>query len=310
MAYPPLTAGKPYPDEHFESQNSKQDQDEKERLVFDKISIVFEVPVFMTENTYSKIFYEKLHLILSGCEKEYKPNDNFEYNVKYGEIFVSWGRGVADSKGSMLRLEFNPDKVNKKSLQPILQLVGIRKLKESRITRLDVAIDYRAVIDPLMFYDKNKRKHSVYWGKSNGAESVYLGSKKSDILIRIYNKSLQQKECFDIDPSGSWWRVEAQIQKGYDYLSYFENPFKEMLYIEHLELKKKSNELFQRLAEYYVKREGIQSLLTMVPVGSRTRIKNLFVESKNLRKPKEVFEEMFYVLWCEYKHELENMCGV
>ncbi|MEI7504257.1 MAG: hypothetical protein WCJ61_13335, partial [Paludibacter sp.] len=98
-------------------------------------------------------------------------------------------------------------------------------------------------------------------------------------------------------------------QCGYDYLSYFENPFKEMFYVEHLQLRKKSNRVLELLAEYYVKREGIQSLLAIVPAGSRARVNGWFVPAPKLRKPKEVFEEMFYVVWCNYKIELEKLCN-
>lgn len=310
-ADPYLTAGQPYQQEREQPQigfEGSEENKNEERLVLDKISLVFDIPVLMTGNIYSKHFYDRFYNILTGCEKEYKPNDNFEYNVQYAGIFVSWGRGRDDSKGTKMRLEFNPDKFEKEKLKPILQLIGAKRLKESRVTRLDVAIDYGADLDPLMFTDSSKRKHSVYWGKSTGAESVYLGSKKSDVLVRVYNKNLQQKECFDIATVESWWRVEAQIQIGYDFCSYIENPFKEMMYVKHMFLKGKRKKLIQLLAEYYVKREGIEALLSIAPAGSRNRIRGWFVEAKELRKPKEVFQQLFYVYWCMFKLELEKLC--
>ncbi len=279
-------------------------------LTIDKLALVFNVPSTRENDLKSLSFYKILHSILDNCEKTYNETKIFEYNVKYKDCLVSWGRGIeSDSK---LRIEFNPSKLKLNEICVLLQLIGKQRLIACNVSRIDVAIDYGRELNPLCFQDKHIRKHSVYWGKDTGAQSVYLGSPKSDKFTRIYNKALEQKESFDITIGGSWWRIEAEIKKGFFWLSTWNydpdsNPFRHMAYTEKFYFAKKNT--FTKLAEYFIEREGIQAFFAICDKKTRYRLQKKIIEVRDFKQPKDVFQEEFAGKWQTFKFEMESIAG-
>lgn len=286
-------------------------------LTIDKLSLVFDVPSLHKEDYFSKSFYKILFYLLADSERELNETKIFEYNVIYNGVYVSWGRGIeSDSK---LRIEFNPSKLKLAEISLLLQLIGLRRLQSSNISRIDVAIDYGRKLNPLAFFDKFIRKHSVYWGKDSGAQSVYLGSKKSDKFIRIYDKRLEQKESFNVDVDGSWWRVEAEIRSGFYWLSswYYDpksNPFKNLSYVEKFYFK--NDNYISRLAENFILHNGIQAFIAICDKQDRQRVKKRIEELRtnivpveNFEQPCEVFQKQFVIVWGLFKNEIESIAN-
>ena len=277
-------------------------------LTIDKLSLVFEIPSLHKNDLYSKNFYKILYSLLDGCQKEFSETKIFEFNVKYNNCFVSWGRGIeSDSK---LRIEFNPSSLKLNEICLLLQMLGKRRLISCNVSRIDVAIDYGREVNPLAFCDKYVRKHSVYWGKDTGAQSVYLGSKKSDKFTRIYDKSLEQKESFDIKIGGSWWRVESEIRTGFYWLSswYYDdknNPFRNLSYNEKFYFAKKNT--FTKLAEYFILHEGIQAFFSICDKQTRYRMQKKLIEVELFHQPRDVFKKYFTVQWGLFKNEMERI---
>lgn len=127
-----------------------------------------------------------------------------------------------------MRIEFNPNQLdNFKSLM-VQKLVGL--MSDIHITRRDVAIDILSDTINLGDYyivDKKTRKGSEFRDRSNRLETKQYGSRQSDVVLRIYNKWVEQgiKEK-ERDPK-YWWRVEAQMRGDYA-MNVFYNPFDEV----------------------------------------------------------------------------------
>lgn len=82
------------------------------------------------------------------------------------------------------------------------------------ITRLDVAFDDKDSIIPIKQLEQDTRKENFIskfrkWGieETSDGDTVYQGSKKSDIMLRIYDKASERHV------EGHWVRVELQLRR-------------------------------------------------------------------------------------------------
>lgn len=82
------------------------------------------------------------------------------------------------------------------------------------VTRLDVAFDDKEGIIPIKKLEQDTRNENFVskfrkWGieETSDGDTVYQGSKKSDIMLRIYDKSAER------EVSGHWIRVELQLRQ-------------------------------------------------------------------------------------------------
>lgn len=268
----------------------------------DKISFVYDVPAYRSASPGCKRFWGYFNRLVSNCEREYGSNFIFDHNVKYYDMHLSWGRGIDDS-GSKMRIEFNPNKVKWEPLFHLLWFIGEIAVKSSKVTRIDTAIDYLTDLDANMFYDKYKRKCNYHYGKGNGLETVYLGSNKSDVKFRIYNKAVEQKENSNVDVYHSWWRVEAQDQRGYDFFGWVENPFKTLRYYRKYDTS--SLKGLEYFFWHFVEERGLQAGLSYVLEKSkRKRLVSNLVESREIVQPHEVFENDFRGIWEGFKQKI------
>jgi hypothetical protein len=101
-----------------------------------------------------------------------------------------------------VRIDFNPNKCMWEGMDEILGQVC-----NPRLSRIDVAIDYRDVdLSGYQVLDSKGRKRNVWQDGTGRVETVYIGSPSSDFRVRIYDKAREQKV------PGIWWRVEAQCR--------------------------------------------------------------------------------------------------
>ena len=87
---------------------------------------------------------------------------------------------------------------------------------ELRVTRLDVAYDdHTGILDMnTMIQDVRNQEYiskSSYWEirESSEGQAFYIGSPRSEILIRVYDKA-RERHC---DPGTHWNRVELQLRR-------------------------------------------------------------------------------------------------
>lgn len=126
---------------------------------------------------------------------------NYYYQLKY-ELVDGTHLLLCKITGS-LRITFNPEKCIPENIKDILSYC-----QEIKISRLDIAVDYKEDLSRYIWIEKSgKRKIVSLHDKKNGKLStIYFGKQKSQTTFIIYNKALQMKT------TGIWWRVEARVR--------------------------------------------------------------------------------------------------
>lgn len=109
------------------------------------------------------------------------------------------------------RLEFNPTKISeehkmflRKKVIPFLGNVGF--------SRIDLAVDVDNKLSDYDFEIFNKSKTYVY-AKDGQLATQYIGSRKSKVMLRIYDKKRQLLEVENMEiPDDVLWRFEIEIK--------------------------------------------------------------------------------------------------
>ncbi|GAM10422.1 replication initiation factor [Geobacter sp. OR-1] len=100
-----------------------------------------------------------------------------------------------------IRLAFNPRKCDDDIILYILN-----KLQIYKISRLDVALDYKHDLSQYFWFDITGRRKVNRFPKNNDPiETLYFGRPKSRLVLVIYNKAKES------NLEGTKWRVEAKI---------------------------------------------------------------------------------------------------
>ena len=164
-------------------------------------------------------------------------NEPFKHNSKTVNLYS----GESSEYG--IRIEFNPNNVVNydslawfcntivKEVNPFCNLCA-QENTLFKITRIDLAVDYPEVLNPLMFTSR-ANKMSFYVSQKHGVETVYFGTSRSKKQVRLYNKRVEMIEqgqgyCDNDD----LWRFEMAFSESFfiDDLStsdspIFKNPF-------------------------------------------------------------------------------------
>lgn len=110
-----------------------------------------------------------------------------------------------------LRFEFNPKHDDERIR--IERLKVLQLFRNPRFTRTDVAIDTSMDVSRLNLVDEKFRSRNVRLDRWSRPETVYLGARTSDSMIRIYNKKAEMeregREC----PHSVMWRFEAELKR-------------------------------------------------------------------------------------------------
>jgi hypothetical protein len=137
---------------------------------------------------------------------------------------------------SFVHLQLNPsalDKTLAKSLKAdLVYLLGDKYVDlyhNSSVTRLDIAADFiNLKVDDFNLLSSKQRRSSSFYNQKGETETVYLGHKKSNLSIKIYDKTAQcqakRKYC---DASKQITRIEASINPhcAWKDITKIENPF-------------------------------------------------------------------------------------
>jgi hypothetical protein len=161
---------------------------------------------------------EYLNNVPYECEYRHMTWNLFyqhQFHFKESTLFIQIGEYEGEQ---LFRMEFNPNKLNKEYLTFYFNI--IKRIKYPNVTRIDWAIDYEKDFSKLEFRQLTVRKTIEYKSRAGVLETLYLGSLKSDMFIRIYNKALERKkakmrmidEDEDIKVKETLWRVEAVVK--------------------------------------------------------------------------------------------------
>lgn len=275
-------------------------------LSIDKLSLIYDVPRMISDSVDSKNFYRLFDRIISSSSRVFTDMCLYEYHAEWNGVHVFWGRGDADPVGQTIKIEMNPNKVDWEQISTLLRVFGrLDSVLRGRVSRIDVAVDYKCELDPYMFFDTYKRKGGCIWG-SNGIETVYLGMRSSDSQIRIYDKAKETRgearDDFDISSDSSWWRVEAEIKKTYDIVQDIENPFLNLCYAKKDEFTvRPTSEYMCKFFWAYAEKHGIDNALKELPKATRYKFRKNIISSDQIQLPSSVFDEQFPTEWQKLK---------
>lgn len=211
------------------------------------------------------------------------------------------------------RVEFNPNECDLSSVKNLLKYFSEFGLLASdiRLARLDVAIDYKAAIDPALCICDRMRKSFLAIG-SSGIETVYFGSRSSQNYIRLYDKAKEMLERDNIVLDFPLWRFELE-NKAPCFLS--DTPdfskvlqrfffFSGGLNVDDWKLQL----LLQHAREY-----GIKSSLSLLPSATAKRYKKMLQEldvNHYLETPYECYCREFHFAFNRLRVQILDALGL
>lgn len=131
---------------------------------------------------------------------------NYQYQHAYKTLD---GTFIEHGKENAVRIEFNPNKADKKIIDSVL-----RTIHSPRLTRMDIAVDYFGQdLGACEWESKKPRESKSYFSKDGVLETRYIGASTSQRQYRIYNKLKERQDKNEKpDPRAlnGHWRVELQ----------------------------------------------------------------------------------------------------
>lgn len=118
-----------------------------------------------------------------------------------GKIFedVYFELDIAKAKERNIRnfrMDFNPKNLMNYEIT-WFQKVLFPLFEEKGLSRLDIAFDCEIELDKFLYIEKNPKKRNIHTGRDGSVETIYLGVRGSDLVIRIYNKLAEIKSEID-----------------------------------------------------------------------------------------------------------------
>jgi hypothetical protein len=158
----------------------------KNRFIFNKPKWYFEIKDLVMLEGYasSKSMYRYYIKLVDGTYINYSP--------RFRTI-------------RPFRVELNPNKCLVETVKFVKEYV-----KRMKVNRIDICVDVDGVnLNDYMIVDKRGVKKQYIVGRDSKLETIYLGSMKSDIKYRIYDKRREMKRQ-GVDIGVERMRVEVQ----------------------------------------------------------------------------------------------------
>lgn len=190
----PLTAG--FPSSHWDA------RPEIDRLSFTCKVAHHTVPAFVDWVLKSTSAGERYNAKTPGYRYAWTLGDGI--HMEFGDK----ASGACKGSQGMLRFDYNPAK------HALHAVPGLSRFISGpwNITRLDVCIDYPLDLSAGLIRHESLRKGATFHGQDGRLETVYLGSRNSPRLFRVYDKKRERAfrgECLDIPVL---WRVEVEYR--------------------------------------------------------------------------------------------------
>lgn len=116
------------------------------------------------------------------------------------------------------KIEFNPSKITDDQ-KIFLRKYVISYLTDLGFSRLDLAIDIDEVLSDYHFEVFGKSRTYIH-SKSGELATFYIGSRKSKVMLRVYDKKRQLQEVENLEIEDSvLWRLEFEL-KGQDLIDF------------------------------------------------------------------------------------------
>jgi hypothetical protein len=175
------------------------------RLSVDYLSISFNAP---TE--------ELLSIARAAGRVHSTKRPAYRHEYRCGAILVQHGKQGQHGRSAFKhrrrdsRLAFNPSHASAEDWIVVRRVLAVAA--DVRITRVDVAVDVRVSIARLQVLAEPGRKLNIFIGPG-GVESFYVGARKSERQVRVYDK---RRELIDKGRANESYpqttRIEAQLR--------------------------------------------------------------------------------------------------
>lgn len=259
----------------------------KHRLLIDKLSLTIKPKQWKVYADYKNTLYG--YSQTDGFPIVYDPSGktgsySAAYRIKLGTLsHEDWPLlQIATPKRNtgFIRLEFNPDRIGTEGLNKFKAILDQwllphgypSVLKWSRITRIDLAVDFSKVSLDQVFPFTKWPTYRETWTHKGELESIYLGKRsQTNNFYRIYEKPTvhgQTKKVLRIE------REMRNLKIAFGELGSLPNPFS-TLRLNHLDMPppKGWDATKWRLFVRAVKISGLNSALFMLPAAERKEAK-------------------------------------
>ena len=195
----------------------------------------------------------------------YSPTKGFNQSLK---LVQGLGHIDIDNRENRVRYEYNPNTVapNQKFYVELI----VNQLKNISFSRVDIAIDFNLNgFNDFDFQCTRPVSENHFLGVTKKIETKYFGSRSSDMLYRLYDKTVERQEKGKIDVPQGWWRLEVQLnnKRIVDEFLYNEyTPFYDMIvgrdngFDENFSSKCKNMKDFLFFKEVYIHRNYLDRL--------------------------------------------------
>lgn len=195
----------------------------------------------------------------------YSPNTGYNQSLK---LVQGLGHIDIDNRENKVRYEYNPNTVapNQKFYVELI----VNQLKNISFSRVDIAIDFNLNgFNDFDFQCTRKVKESHFLGVTKKIETKYFGTRSSDMIYRLYDKTIERQEKGKTDVPQGWWRLEVQLNTKRivdDFLYNEYTPFYDMIvgrdngFDENFSSKCKNMKDFLFFKEVYIHRNYLDML--------------------------------------------------
>lgn len=144
---------------------------------------------------------------------EYVTEDDNRVNLIYFE--------VTNFQEILLRIDFNPNSLKEYGAMEFWQKIIVfltLQSEEIRLSRFDLAFDVFNLPSVITVkHIKGGTKSTFYYGRSHELETVYWGSRASNVQVRLYDKNKERLQkgkltITNLEDNPYWWRFEMQLR--------------------------------------------------------------------------------------------------
>lgn len=197
--------------------------EEKIEVSIDRLTLLADVPnpIFLIADLRNALMKElQGYVEFSITSTDYK-NFSLEY-VSENDNRVNLIYFEVSMMGEiLLRLDFNPNTLKEYGAMGIWKKIIVfltLQSEEIRLSRFDLAFDIFNLPSIITIkYIKGGTKSTFYYGRASELETVYWGSRSSNIQVRLYDKNKERLQkgkldLTDLVNNPYWWRFEMQLR--------------------------------------------------------------------------------------------------
>ncbi|HEM3178752.1 replication initiation factor domain-containing protein [Streptococcus suis] len=180
---------------------------------YNPIYLIRDLKNVLIEELQGYIEYSVISSDYKSFSLEYVTEDDIRVNLMYVEVTMF--------REILLRIDFNPNTLKEYGAMEIWQKIIVfltLQSEEIRLSRFDLAFDvFNLPSVVTVKHIKGGTKSTFYYGRSYELETVYWGSRASNVQVRLYDKNKERLQkgkltITNLEDNPYWWRFEMQLR--------------------------------------------------------------------------------------------------